>query len=199
MTKRRIKNYEKYAETAYISLNANRERWLDNINSIHPCLDTKRSIERIFYDQIISSGLDKTGLSVLPTKEYYHEKNNPTGVKPTDDHFNCPQGLTPLVYIHPTMLFEFDEFFHFFGKMRETIKVPKSVNEMLSQLDKLGIPRKDRYKHLNLKLYIDGNPNHVLSTSELEVEKIITDWETNNQIQSPDIKLKSSLINFMAA
>ena len=162
MTKRRIKNYEKYAETAYISLNANRERWLDNINSIHPCLDTKRSIERIFYDQIISSGLDKTGLSVLPTKEYYHEKNNPTGVKPTDDHFNCPQGLTPLV-------------------------------------DKLGIPRKDRYKHLNLKLYIDGNPNHVLSTSELEVEKIITDWETNNQIQSSDIKLKSSLINFMAA
>ena len=199
MAKRRIKEYVKYAETVFISLNANRERWFHNMNSTNPCQDTKRSIERIFYDQVISSGLDKTGLSVLPMKEYYNEKNNPNGVKPTDDHFNCPQGLTTLVYAHPTMLNNFDELLSFFANMRKTIKVPKPINEKLSQLDKLGILRKDRYRYLNLKLYINGNPNNVLPTSELEVEKVITNWELNKEIKSTDIKLKPSLMDFIAA
>ena len=54
-----------YAKTAFDSLRASRYRWDKTLTT-----DVERSISRLFYDQVFSSGADKSGFSTTLKDEW---------------------------------------------------------------------------------------------------------------------------------
>ena len=72
---RKRRNVTEYALTAFNSLKANKYRWNNMLIS-----DTERSISRIFYDQVFSTGPDKSGFSTVLKGDWRSQKM-------CDDHY----------------------------------------------------------------------------------------------------------------
>ena len=66
---RKRKDATEYALTAFNSLKANQHRWIDVLIS-----DAERSISRLFYDQVFSTGPDKSGFSTVLNNEWDLQK-----------------------------------------------------------------------------------------------------------------------------
>ena len=171
MSKKR-KNPAEYALTAFNSLKANQYRWNKMLIS-----DAERSISRLFYDQVFSSGADRSGFSTVLKNDW---KLQPM----TDDHYMSPQSVTKFIMDQSNIMLEdYDYFEDCFMMCRKTHWVMKSQNEELKYLTKkTSILTRDRYKHLGLNLYKDGKPNYVMEKPELEVPTYFTDWERGYQI-----------------
>jgi len=169
MTKKK-KDYVEYARTAFNSLIANKYRWNRETTT-----DIERSISRLFYDQVFSSGADKSGMSTV----LKHEWNS---APMTDDHYMAPQSVTKYIMDTEFLLEDFDHFLDIFLMCRKTHYVFKRQNEKLKDLTKKTfILTRDRYKYLGYNLYKDGRPDYVLETPELQVPLYFTDWERGYQ------------------
>jgi hypothetical protein len=171
MSKKR-KNPAEYALTAFNSLRANQYRWDKMLMT-----DAERSISRLFYDSVFSSGADRSGFSTVLKNDW---KLQPM----TDDHYMSPQSVTKFIMDQSNIMLEdYDYFEDCFMMCRKTHWVMKSQNEELKYLTKkTSILTRDRYKHLGLNLYKDGKPNYVMEKPELEVPTYFTDWEKGYQI-----------------
>ena len=163
-----------YAKTAFDCLKASRYRWNKDITT-----DTERSISRLFYDQVFSSGPDKSGFSTTLKNEW---KN----VKMCDDHYMSPQSVTKFIMDTDFLLDDFDKFLDIFMVCRKTHFIKKSENEELSKLTKPSFSKtrvltRDRYKYLGFNLYKNGDPQYVMEIPELQVPTYFTDWELGYQ------------------
>ena len=161
-----------YALTAFNSLKANKYRWNNMLIS-----DTERSISRIFYDQVFSTGPDKSGFSTVLKGDWRSQKM-------CDDHYMSPQSVTKFIMDQADILLEdYDYFLDCFLMCRKTHYVTKQQNDKLARLTKnIAVLTRDRYKHMGWNLYKDGNPNYVMETPELQVPSYFTDWEKGYQI-----------------
>jgi len=169
MARKRRDPYE-YALTAFNSLNANKYRWNSSITS-----DVERSISRLFYDQVFSSGANKSGFSTTLKHEWDNQDM-------TDDHYMAPQSVTKFIMDSEFLLEEIDQFLDIFMMCRKTHYIKKSENEKLKELTKkTKVLTRDRYKHLGFNLYKKGNPNKSLIKPELMVPSYFTDWELGYQ------------------
>ena len=159
-----------YAKTAFDSLRASRYRWDKTLTT-----DVERSISRLFYDQVFSSGADKSGFSTTLKDEWNNQKM-------TDDHYMAPQSVTKFIMDSEFLLEDFDHFYDCFMMCRKTHHVKKSENELLSKLTKrTKVLTRDRYKHLGFNLYRNGEANYVMKSPELLVPTYFTDWELGYQ------------------
>ena len=138
--------------------------------------DTERSISRLFYDSVFSSGADRSGFSTVLKNDW---KLQPM----TDDHYMSPQSVTKFIMDQADIILDdYDYFEDCFMMCRKTHWVMKSQNEELKSLTKkTSILTRDRYKHLGLNLYKGGKPNYVMEKPELEVPTCFTDWERGYQ------------------
>ena len=168
---RKRRNATEYALTAFNSLKANKYRWNTMLIS-----DTERSISRVFYDQVFSTGPDKSGFSTVLKGEWGLQKM-------CDDHYMAPQSVTKFIMDQADILLEdYEYFLDCFKMCRKTHYVKKSQNDKLSALTKkTTVLTRDRYKHMGWNLYKDGNPNHVMTRPELQVPSYFTDWELGYQ------------------
>jgi len=168
--KKKKKDCVEYAKTTFYSLIANKHRWNKEITT-----DIERSISRLFYDQVFSSGADKSGMSTVLKHEW--------DLAPmTDDHYMAPQSVTKYIMDTEFLLEDFDHFLDIFLMCRKTHYVFKHQNEKLKDLTKKTfILTRDRYKHLGYNLYKNGKPDYILETPELEVPTYFTDWEKGYQ------------------
>ena len=164
------KDHVEYARTAFYGLIANKHRWNKETTT-----DIERSISRLFYDQVFSSGADKSGMSTVLKHEW--------DLAPmTDDHYMAPQSVTKYIMDTEFLLEDFDHFLDIFLMCRKTHYVYKSHNENLKDLTKKTlILTRDRYKHLGYNLYKNGRPENMLKTPELQVPSYFTDWERGYQ------------------
>jgi len=168
--KRKLKNPSEYALTAFLALKANQYRWNKMLVS-----DAERSISRLFYDQVFSSGADKSGFSTTLKNEWDLQSM-------TDDHYMAPQSVTKFIMDSEFLLENFEHFLDCFLMCRKTHWVKKSENEKLKELTKkTNILTRDRYKHMGWNLYKDGKPNYVMEKPELQVPSYFTDWEMGYQ------------------
>ena len=167
---KRSKDPREYALTAFNALKANQYRWNNMLES-----DAERSVARLFYDQVFSSGADRSGFSTTL-------KNNWCLQKMTDDHYMAPQSVTKFIMDSEFLLENFDHFLDCFLMCRKTHWVKKSENEQLKKLTKkTKILTRDRYKHMGWNLYKAGKPNFVMEKPELQVPSYFTDWEMGYQ------------------
>ena len=168
---RKRRDATEYALTAFNSLKANKYRWNTMLIS-----DVERSISRLFYDQVFSTGPDKSGYSTVLKGEWGLQKM-------CDDHYMAPQSVTKFIMDQADMLLEdYDYFLDCFMMCRKTHYVMKSQNEELSALTKkTSVLTRDRYKHLGLNLYKGGKPNYIMEKPELQVPSYFTDWELGYQ------------------
>jgi hypothetical protein len=171
MSKKR-KDPAEYALTAFNSLKANQYRWNKMLIS-----DAERSISRLFYDQVFSSGADKSGFSTVLKNDW---KLQPM----TDDHYMAPQSVTKFIMDQAHIVLDDYEYFgDCFMMCRKTHYVKSSENDELSALTKkTKVLTRNRYKHMGFNLYKDGKPNYVMKNPELEVPTYFTDWEKGYQI-----------------
>jgi len=169
---RQRKDPNEYALTAFNSLNANKYRWNTMLIS-----DTERSISRLFYDQVFSSGPNKSGFSTVL-------KNDWGSQKMCDDHYMAPQTVTKFIMDQAGILLEdYDYFLDCFMMCRKTHHVTKQQNDDLAKLTKnTTVLTRDRYKHMGFNLYKRGLPNYVMTRPELQVPSYFTDWERGYQI-----------------
>ena len=169
---RKRKNPIEYALTAFNSLKANKYRWNTMLIS-----DVERSISRLFYDQVFSTGPDKSGYSTVLKGEWGLQKM-------CDDHYMAPQSVTKFIMDQADIVLDdYDYFLDCFMMCRKTHYVMKSQNEELSALTKkTKVLTRDRYKHMGFNLYKGGKPNYVMKTPELEVPTYFTNWEEGYQI-----------------
>ena len=113
------KDHVEYARTAFYGLIANKHRWNKETTT-----DIERSISRLFYDQVFSSGADKSGMSTVLKQEW--------DLAPmTDDHYMAPQSVTKYIMDTEFLLEDFDHFLDIFLMCRKTHYVYKSHNENL--------------------------------------------------------------------
>jgi len=166
--KKRIKREPiEYARTAFDCLRASQYRWNKNLTT-----STERSIARLFYDQVFSSGADKSGFSTIPKSEW-HEYSM------TDDHYMAPQSVTKFIMDTEFLLNDFEKFLDCFMMCRKTHYITKKQNEELKNLTKKTLVlTRDRYKHLGYTLYCNGTK---FLTPELTVPSYYTDWERGFQ------------------
>ena len=169
---RKRKDPTEYALTAFLSLKANQYRWNKMLVT-----DAERSISRLFYDSVFSSGANKSGFSTVLKNDWKLQAM-------TDDHYMAPQSVTKFIMDQSDIILEdYDHFEDCFMMCRKTHWVMKSQNEELKNLTKkTSILTRNRYKHLGLNLYKGGKPNYVLENPELEVPTYFTDWEKGYQI-----------------
>ena len=160
-----------YALTAFNSLKANKYRWNNMLIS-----DTERSISRIFYDQVFSTGPDKSGFSTVLKGEWGLQKM-------CDDHYMAPQSVTKFIMDQAGILLEdYEYFLDCFKMCRKTHYVKKSQNDKLAALTKkTNVLTRDRYKKLGFNLYKDGKPNYCMKKPELQVPSYFTNWEMGYQ------------------
>jgi hypothetical protein len=168
---RKRKDVTEYALTAFLSLKANKYRWDKTTTT-----DIERSIARLFYDQVFSSGPDKTGFSTVLKNDW---KLQPM----TDDHYMAPQSVTKFIMDQADIVLDdYDYFEDCFMMCRKTNYVKSSQNEELKALTKkTKVLTRDRYKHMGFNLYKGGKPNCVMETPELQVPLYFTDWEKDYQ------------------
>tara|TARA_R100000008_G_C3529295_1_gene138362 strand:+ start:259 stop:834 length:576 start_codon:yes stop_codon:yes gene_type:complete len=168
---RERKDPTEYALTAFNSLRANQYRWNKTLIS-----DAERSISRLFYDQVFSSGAERSGFSTVLKNEW---KMQPMA----DDHYMAPQSVTKFIMDKSEILLDdYDYFEDVFMMCRKTHYIKKEQNEMLKDLTKKTcILTRDRYKHLGFNLYKGGKPNYIMEKPELEVPTYFTDWEMGYQ------------------
>ena len=169
---RKRRDATEYALTAFNSLKANKYRWNTMLIS-----DVERSISRLFYDQVFSTGPDKSGYSTVLKGEWGLQKM-------CDDHYMAPQSVTKFIMDQADIVLDdYDYFLDCFMMCRKTHYVMKSQNEELSALTKkTKVLTRDRYKHMGFNLYKGGKPNYVMKTPELEVPTYFTNWEEGYQI-----------------
>ena len=162
-----IRDREKeYALTAFNSLKANMYRWTKDLDS-----HVERSISRVFYDQVVSTGPVKTKWSTVLSQDWEYNVM-------CDDHYMAPQTVCKFIMDCPFVLEDFNIFSDIFAACRKTIYITKDQNEELKQLTKKEpVVTRDRYKHLGYTIYVNGDPNNVLEKPELEVPSYYTDWE----------------------
>ena len=174
MSKKR-KDPAEYALTAFNALKTNQYRWNKELVT-----DVERSISRLFYDQVFSSGADKSGFSTVLKNHWMVDGKSIM----TDDHYMAPQSVTKFIMDQSDILLnDYDYFVDCFMMCRKTHYVMKSQNDELSALTKkTKVLTRNRYKHLGFNLYKDGKPNYVMKTPELEVPTYYTDWEKGYQI-----------------
>jgi len=136
-----------YARTAFDSLKSSQYRWNKNLTT-----SVERSISRLFYDQVFSSGADKSGFS---------------------------QSVTKFIMDTEFLLDDFEKFLDCFKMCRKTHYVAKTQNEELKNLTKKTLVlTRDRYKHLGYNLYGNGT---IFRNPELQVPSYYTDWEKGFQ------------------
>lgn len=169
---RKRKDPNEYALTAFNALKANQYRWNKMLVT-----DAERSISRLFYDSVFSSGADRSGFSTVLKNDW---KLQPM----TDDHYMAPQSVTKFIMDQANIVLDdYDYFLDCFLMCRKTHLVMKSQNEELKFLTKkTNILTRDRYKHLGLNLYKGGKPNYIMEKPELQVPSYFTDWERGYQI-----------------
>ena len=118
------KDPNEYALTAFNSLKANQYRWDKMLIS-----DAERSVSRSFYDQVFSSGADRSGFSTTLKNQWCLQDM-------TDDHYMAPQSVTKFIMDSEFLLENFDHFLDCFLMCRKTHYVKKSENEKLKKLTK---------------------------------------------------------------
>ena len=170
MGKRIKRDPVEYARTAFDCLRVSKSRWNKHITT-----STERSISRLFYDQVFSSGADKSGFSTIPKAEW--------SLQPmTDDHYLAPQSITKFIMDSEFLLEDFDHFLDCFLLCRKTHFVSRQQNDQLKSLTKSKpVLTRDRYKHLGFNLYKSGSADYVLKAPELTVPSYLTDWELGYQ------------------
>jgi len=170
--KRKRKDPIEYVLTAFLSLKANQYRWNKMLVT-----DAERSISRLFYDQVFSSGADKSGFSTVL-------KSNWGLQKMCDDHYMSPQSVTKFIMDQADILLEdYDYFLDCFMMCRKTHYVTKQQNDQLAKLTKnTAVLTRDRYKHMGFNLYKNGKPNPCMEKPELQVPSYFTNWERGYQI-----------------
>ena len=167
MPKRIKRDPKEYARTAFDCLKASQYRWNKNLTT-----STERSIARLFYDQVFSSGADKSGFSTIPKSEWCKYDM-------TDDHYMAPQSVTKFIMDTEFLLNDFEKFLDCFMMCRKTHYITKKQNEELKNLTKKTLVlTRDRYKHLGYTLYCNGTK---FPTPELQVPSYYTDWERGFQ------------------
>ena len=167
---RKRKDATEYALTAFNSLKANQHRWIDVLIS-----DAERSISRLFYDQVFSSGADRSGYSTVLKEDWQLQKM-------CDDHYMAPQSVTKFIMDEQALLDDWDAFVECFMLCRKTHYVKKSQNDKLAALTKkTNVLTRDRYKKLGFNLYKDGKPNYCMKKPELQVPSYFTNWEMGYQ------------------
>jgi len=170
MAKRIKKDPIEYAKTAFDSLIVSKSRWNKDFTT-----STERSISRLYYDQVFSSGPDKSGFSTVPKAKWSLQVM-------TDDHYLAPQTITKFIMDSEFLLENFDHFLDCFLMCRKTHYVAKTQNEELKKLTKkTSVLTRNRYKHMGFNLYKDGNADFILKTPELTVPSYLTDWEMGYQ------------------
>jgi hypothetical protein len=165
---------KEYALTAYNSLGANSHRWKKGRYS-----DAEKSISRLLYDQVHSTGPKKTGLTTVP-------KDHQNLPLMTYDHYMTPQSASGFVFDNDFILNDFDKFFDFYLSCLNTCHILKTQNQELKSITKKNILTKNRYNFLGYILYKDGDPNKIVK--ELPVPEYYTEWEIGN-----NFKYKSSI------
>ena len=85
MPKRIKREPIEYARTAFDSLKGSQYRWNKSLTT-----SIERSISRLFYDQVFSSGADRSGFSTIPKSEWCEHTM-------TDDHYMAPQSVTKFI------------------------------------------------------------------------------------------------------
>tara|TARA_Y100000817_G_scaffold310649_1_gene301605 strand:+ start:91 stop:654 length:564 start_codon:yes stop_codon:yes gene_type:complete len=167
MKKRLKKEPIEYAKTAFDSLRACQYRWNKNLTT-----SIERSISRLFYDQVFSSGADKSGFSTILKGQWWEHDM-------LDDHYMAPQSVTKFIMDTEFLLDDFDKFLDCFMMCRKTHYVAKIQNEELKNLTKKTLVlTRDRYKHLGYNLYGNGT---IFRNPELQVPSYYTDWEKGFQ------------------
>ena len=96
---RKRKDPIEYALTAFNSLKANQYRWNKMLLS-----DAERSISRLLYDQVFSTGPDKSGFSTVLKGDWRSQKM-------CDDHYMSPQSVTKFLMDEADILLEDYEYF----------------------------------------------------------------------------------------
>ena len=158
-----MERVKEYALTAFNSMRANVNRWNKNIG------DGERSISRIFYDQVFSSGEKPSGLSTVPKIDQANEKM-------CHDHYLKPQSVAKFIMDTKFHLEDFDSFFQIFEMCRSTHFITKKQNEILKKSTKNGtILTKYTYTENKFILYKENVlvDNHPI----LEVPEYYSDWE----------------------
>jgi hypothetical protein len=151
MTKRISKNPEKYCRVAYKSLYANRDEW--------GTPDAHRPITRIMYDQVFSSGCDKT-LGLISERAAALPKS-----KRCDDHYLSPQFVGRMVMDNQErFLNNYESFKEVFYLARRTIAVTKPENNALSEFTnnrsgiyRVYIPTDKKYEALGINLLTEDD------------------------------------------
>ena len=143
--------WESFAEVAFYAMKGALPLWKD----AKP--DTVRSMTRILYDQVFSSGdPNKSGYISSAAMEAKRKK-----LKTCKDHCLSPQFVARMVYDNPDVwLSDLDKFKTLFYKCCTTILVTSKENNQLSQLttNKNGVlnvlvPTHMKYGHLGINLF----------------------------------------------
>lgn len=147
-----MEKWEFFAEVCFDAMNGTLHRW-KNANP-----DTLRSMTRIFYDLVFSSGnSNPTEYISVEAQTFKYTKR----VKPTKDHFLSPQFVARMIYDQPEIwLKDIVKFKQIFFLCCQTIQVSKKENIDLSKLtsNKHGefivyVPTHKKYEHLGIKLF----------------------------------------------
>ena len=96
---RKRKDPIEYALTAFNSLNANKYRWNGMLIE-----DAERSISRLYYDQVFSSGPDKSGFSTVLKNDWELQRM-------TDDHYMAPQSVTKFIMDQANIILDDYDYF----------------------------------------------------------------------------------------
>tara|TARA_B100002019_G_scaffold276707_1_gene275767 strand:+ start:53 stop:586 length:534 start_codon:yes stop_codon:yes gene_type:complete len=142
---RKSRNPKAYCRVAFNALNSNIDCWGDP--------DFFRPITRIFYEQVFSSGYNRTGLISEDAKDNSKQR--------THDHCLSPQFICRMIMDNSDIyLSDYDIFESLFHLARTTICVTKDENTQLSLLTendginyRVYVPTNLKYQHLGIKLY----------------------------------------------
>lgn len=166
-----MSNWQEFALSSFDSMKASLYRWKETADP-----STKRSLTRLFYDQIFCSGdPNRTGYISLSAMDNKKNKKNVC-----TDHCLSPQFVARMIYDHPEVwLSDFDKFKNLFYQSCLTIKVTPEENTRLSKLTdnsngqfSVYVPTHQKYDHLGIKLF---HPEKGFVTENIFVDLVPTE------------------------
>jgi hypothetical protein len=170
-----MKKWEEYSLTAFNSMKANLYRW-ESSNS-----DTKRSLTRLLYDQVFTSGdPNRTGYISISAMQEKLKK-----IEPCKEHCLSPQFVARMIFDNPDIwLVDHEKFKSLFYQCCLTILVTSEENKKLSQLTEnkdgkfiVHVPTHKKYEHLNIQLFhpekgiVDNVFDELVPVELIEYEK----------------------------
>ena len=136
-----IKKLNFCAETAFICMNANKDRFSREMGD---------SLRRLFYGQTWAFAPKGIRSGCISANAIYESAD-------TDDHYLSPLSVAAFIYENSDKyLDDWEAFKAIFILSCATHRVTSEENESLKDLNG-KVPTKDKYKHLDIKLFKNGN------------------------------------------